>query len=134
MGRIGDNVVVFNYISEEASKLIARSQIERINRGIKAKFNVTVEVTDSAYDLLFSWARRPEVVDKGGRGIGNLVESDYLNPLSAFLFDQSISSSETIRVETQDSMLVFVCAGAANCRGSSISSILEDSSIRDPDG
>lgn len=117
MGRIGDNVVVFNYISEEASKLIARSQIERINRGIKAKFNVTVEVTDSAYDLLFSWARRPEVVDKGGRGIGNLVESDYLNPLSAFLFDQSISSSETIRVETQDSTLVFVCAGQPTAEG-----------------
>lgn len=108
MGRIGDNVVVFNYISEEASKLIARSQIERINRGIKAKFNVAVEVTDSAYDLLFSWARRPEVMDKGGRGIGNLIESDYLNPLSAYLFDQSVSAGATLQVQVSEGALSFV--------------------------
>lgn len=117
MGRIGDNVVVFNYISEEASKLIARSQIERINRGIKTKFNAVVEVADSAFELLFSWARKPEVVDKGGRGIGNLVESEYLNPLSAFLFDQSISSGEAIRVEAQGSTLVFVRADRPTAQG-----------------
>lgn len=110
MGRIGDNVVVFNYISEEASRLIARSQIERIDRGIKMKLGIAIEVTDEAFDLLFSWARRPEVVDKGGRGIGNLIESDYLNPLSAFLFDASPAVGETVRVEAQEGTLVFVRA------------------------
>lgn len=108
MGRIGDNVVVFNYISEEASRLIARSQIERINRGIKSKCGITIEVRDSAFELLFSLARRPEVVDKGGRGIGNLVESDYLNPLSAYLFDRSIPADATLQVQANEGELSFM--------------------------
>lgn len=113
MGRIGDNVVVFNYISEEASRQIARSQIERINRGIKAKFNIVVEVTEEVYELLFSWARKPEVVDKGGRGIGNLIESDYLNPLSAYLFDHSVSAGATLQVQVSEGALSFMPASQA---------------------
>lgn len=126
MGRIGDNVVVFNYISEEASRLIARSQIERIDRGIKTKLGVVIEVTDEAFDLLFSWARRPEVVDKGGRGIGNLIESDYLNPLSAFLFDASPAAGETVRVEAQEGALTFVRGRSADA----VSAAAEDQAPR----
>lgn len=110
MGRIGDNVVVFNYISQEASQLIACSQIERINRGIKAKFDIAIQLTDDAFELLFIKARRPEVVDKGGRGIGNLVESEYLNPLSSYLFDQALSAGDAVAVRAQADKLEFVKA------------------------
>lgn len=108
LGRIGDNVVVFDYISEAAAKLIARSQIERINRGIQSKFGVDVTVDEAALELLFKRARQPKVIEKGGRGIGNLVESEYLNPLSTFLFDDSVSAGEHVKVIDHAGKLEFI--------------------------
>lgn len=107
MGRIGDNVIVFDYISKEASQLIAQSQVERINRGIKTRFGITIDMTDGAYDLLYAWIQNPEVINKGGRGIGNLVESAYLNPLSAYLFDESLASGNMVMVQDQGGSLAF---------------------------
>jgi ATP-dependent Clp protease ATP-binding subunit ClpA len=107
MGRIGNNVVVFDFISEDASKLIARSQIDRINRGIQAKFGIEVNVHEDAFDLLFAWARNPEIVDKGGRGIGNLVESAYLNPLSTYLFDHGLGVGSSVVISARENTLAF---------------------------
>ena len=38
----------------------------------------------------------------GGRGIGNIVESDLINPLSRFLFDEDIRGNATIHVQDID--------------------------------
>lgn len=107
MGRIGDNVVIFDHISDEASKTIARSQIERINQGIQARFDVHVSVEEAAFSLLFKQARQPEVIAKGGRGIGNLIESSYLNPLSTFLFDEGLLAGERVVVIERAGALGF---------------------------
>lgn len=34
--------------------------------------------------------------ENGGRGIGNLVEDAYLNPLSTFIFDENVEAGEVV--------------------------------------
>ena len=41
-------------------------------------------------------------LDNGGRGIGNIVESLLINPLSRYLFDNEIFSDRTITIDSID--------------------------------
>ncbi len=88
LGRIGDDVVIFNFIDDAVALQILNSKIDAVNRNVhKAQPDITVEATDAARELLHSIAMTDAVKAKGGRGIGKLVESGYLNGLSDFLFE-----------------------------------------------
>ena len=96
LNRIGDNIVVFDYISPEASRLILESQLAKINGNVSARCGITVAPTQAAVELLAERALAPEVREHGGRGIGNLVENAYLNPLSSFIFDANVQAGEAV--------------------------------------
>ena len=48
--------------------------------------------------LLAERALAPEVRENGGRGIGNLVEDAYQNPLSTFIFDENVEAGEAVEL------------------------------------
>jgi ATP-dependent Clp protease ATP-binding subunit ClpA len=87
MGRIGDNVVLFDYIDGAPAQAILSKQVRQVNTRVESLHGVRVEVGQDCWDLLFARALEPGYREKGGRGIGNLVEDVYLNALSNFLFD-----------------------------------------------
>jgi ATP-dependent Clp protease ATP-binding subunit ClpA len=87
MGRIGDNVVLFDYIDGAPAQAILSKQVRQVNTRVESLHGVRVEVGQDCWDLLFARALEPGYREKGGRGIGNLVEDVYLNALSDFLFD-----------------------------------------------
>ena len=88
LNRIGENIVVFDFIRPETAEQILRSQIERIVKNLEQEKRIRLEITDSAYEKLK--ARALEDLSNGGRGIGNIVESLLINPLSRYLFDEEI--------------------------------------------
>lgn len=96
LNRIGDNIVVFDYISPDASRLILESQIRKINGNVRNRCGISVAAAQAVLDLLAERALAPEVRENGGRGIGNLVEDAYLNPLSTFIFDESVEAGEVV--------------------------------------
>lgn len=108
LNRIGDNIVVFDYISPEASSLILRSQIERINANVKARCGAEVAADEACMALLEERALSEGVREKGGRGIGNLVESAYLNPLAQFMFDEDVRAGDAVRATADDGAVRFV--------------------------
>ena len=107
LNRIGDNIVVFDYISPEASRLILESQLAKINGNVRARCGIAVTPTEAALHWLTERALAPEVRENGGRGIGNLVETAYLNPLSSFVFDGGVQKGETVEVVPGESGLRF---------------------------
>lgn len=64
--RIGDNIVVFDYISPEASRLILESQIRKINGNVRNRCGITVAAAQATLDLLAERALAPEVRENGG--------------------------------------------------------------------
>jgi ATP-dependent Clp protease ATP-binding subunit ClpA len=43
----------------------------------------------------------------GGRGIGNLMEDKYINPLAEYIFEADCREGDTIQLSVNDEMLVF---------------------------
>ena len=107
LNRIGDNIVVFDYISPEASRLILDAQLGKINRNVRTRCGITVAPSDAAVQWLAEQALAPAVRENGGRGIGNLVENAYLNPLASFIFDANVQAGEAVEVRVDSAGLTF---------------------------
>jgi len=107
INRIGENIVVFNYIDKTASEEIARTQINNININLLKNNKIKININEKAYSLLFEYCWQDKPRSNGGRGIGNVVEEQYLNPLGEFIFDNNCKENDTINVRAQNELLVF---------------------------
>ena len=96
MNRIGDNVVVFNYIDENVSREIEKLRIESINEKILKKKGITIKTEKEYMELIHKKCLDQEVKKHGGRGIGNIIETEYLNPVAEFIFDEDIRNGDTV--------------------------------------
>ena len=109
INRIGENIVVFNFISDDASKKIAWKQIDNINKNYKKSNKIEIKLSqdDEACKLLFNLCLEDKPKSNGGRGIGNVVEEQYLNPLAEFIFDNNCQENDVILVKSENNRLVF---------------------------
>ncbi|WP_157248227.1 AAA family ATPase [Nonomuraea typhae] len=96
LNRFGDNIVVFDFISPEVAALIFDAQVDNIIRAVEEQHRVRVELTAQARDALR--ARCPFSPENGGRGIGNALESAFINPLARELFDRDAVPGSTLRI------------------------------------
>lgn len=107
LNRIGENIVVFDYIGPDASGLIVRAQLSKIAKNVEARSGIRVEVADPCVAWFCTQALASEVREKGGRGIGNLIEARFLNPLASFVFDEGCSRGATVRAEVCGDNVIF---------------------------
>jgi len=107
INRIGENIVVFNYIDKNASEEIARTQINNINNNLQKSNKIKINIHEEAYKLLFEFCWQDKPRSNGGRGIGNVVEEQYLNPLAEYIFDQNCKENDSIDIRARDGLLVF---------------------------
>lgn len=83
LNRLGENnIVVFNFIDIESAKLICEKQLKNIIKSIKEKLSISVEITEIVDCMKEDAISHRE---KGGRGIGNMLEEKFINPLSGFI-------------------------------------------------
>ena len=101
LNRIGENIVVFDFIREDIAASILDSQLSKIVSRLMAEKNIKVEISSEAKDVLVN--RANSNLENGGRGIGNIVESLFINPLSRYLFDNEIFENRTLRIDSIDS-------------------------------
>jgi len=109
INRIGENIVVFNYINDDASREIAWKQIDSIKTNMQKsnKINIQIEKTDAACEYLYHLCLQDKPKSNGGRGIGNVIEEYFLNPLAEFVFDNNCQENDTIHVKTKNGSLCF---------------------------
>lgn len=58
--------------------------------------HIELEVCEQAFSVLK--AKAIANLDNGGRGIGNIVESMFVNPLSRYMFDQKLLQDCRIKI------------------------------------
>lgn len=97
LNRIGENVVVFDFIRKDVARDILDSQIQRICNNLKSEKNISLIISAKAHETLLSSAI--DNLDNGGRGIGNIVESLLINLLSRYMFDNELFSDCEITVD-----------------------------------
>ena len=86
VNRIGRNIVAFDFIDGETASLIFTSIIERVLTAVRAEHAVDIEIAPAALQELRMLCTSDWF--EGGRGIGNRIESHFINPLSRVLFDR----------------------------------------------
>lgn len=97
LNRIGENIVVFDFIREDTAEKILRSRLDKIISNLRSIKNIELMLSDRAYQVLKEKALLN--LENGGRGIGNIVESLLINPLSRYMFDNHRMQNCRIIVE-----------------------------------
>lgn len=96
LNRIGENIVVFDFIREDVAKLILEAQVNKIIRTMNADKHIKLAVADGAMAVLEKAVLGN--LANGGRGIGNIVESYLINPLARFLFDSDVYENADVTI------------------------------------
>jgi DNA polymerase III delta prime subunit len=98
LNRIGDNIVVFNFITPEVAERIFDGMLYNVARRLQEenKLRLTMPVTVRKTLL----ERCTHDLGNGGRGIGNQLESMFINPLARALFEQDLEGKKTVSISS----------------------------------
>ncbi|MCL2283569.1 MAG: hypothetical protein FWC26_09670 [Fibromonadales bacterium] len=110
LNRIGENIVVFDFIRSEVAETILDVQINKIVRNLSSEKRIELSVSATARATLLEMALGN--LSNGARGIGNIVENLLINPLSRYLFDNAIKSDEKVTINSinmQNTQFVLEC-------------------------
>lgn len=107
LNRLGDdNIVVFQFIDKRDAEIICDYKLDQICRTIREEKGIEIH-SDDARDVL----HRKAVLERanGGRGVGNMLEREFLNPLACFLCTlPKLPSALQCRADAGDNLIFEV--------------------------
>jgi ATP-dependent Clp protease ATP-binding subunit ClpA len=95
LNRIGENVIVFDFIRPQIADAIFDSMVANLLESTRS-IGFDISITDKAKTVLREMCLRD--LSNGGRGVRNMVEAHLANPLSRALFDTG-EVGGTFRIE-----------------------------------
>jgi len=96
LNRIGENVLVFDFIRPAIAEQIFRTMVQDILDGVRSSHSIDVSLDDAARLQLAALCLAD--LSNGGRGIRNKVEAHLVNPLARALFDSEVLLSQPIAI------------------------------------
>ncbi|WP_246787933.1 AAA family ATPase [Bradyrhizobium sp. CCBAU 53421] len=96
LNRIGENVIVFDFIRPGVANEIFDSMVDNLLKDVSS-LGYEVSLSAAAREVLRSLCLAD--LSNGGRGIRNQVEAHLINPLSRALFDRGPQDSRSYRIE-----------------------------------
>jgi ATP-dependent Clp protease ATP-binding subunit ClpB len=87
LNRIGENVVIFNYITEAVARDILAGMIGNIRRRVREEQDIELVLEPAAEAALRRLCAEGDL-GNGGRGIGAKLEAVFVNPLARRLFQR----------------------------------------------
>jgi energy-coupling factor transporter ATP-binding protein EcfA2 len=114
LNRIGDNIVVFDFIRPEIADQIFAGMVDSALADIAGSQGITVTIDESSRVQLRTLCLSD--LSHGGRGIRNKVESHLINPLARALFDADTKLGDHIEIRgiEQKGATILHVAGLSN--------------------
>ncbi len=100
LSRIGDNIIVFDFIRPESMNRIMRMQVEQICAALRESRDLEIELAETAFADLDLYCRRDLIKGEGGRGVGNTVERFLINPLASYLFSHEVGKDKKLIIKS----------------------------------
>jgi len=97
LNRIGDNIVVFNFITPEVAERILDGMLNNVARRLFEEFKLRLSISAAVKAALVE--RCISELSNGGRGIGNALESSFINPLARALFEHDLEGKQKLLVQ-----------------------------------
>lgn len=95
LNRIGENIIVFDFIREDIAEQIFTQMVEGTFADLRDQ-QLTIELAPAARQALHELCLQD--LSNGGRGIRNQLEARLLNPLSRALFDGDARPGERFHI------------------------------------
>ena len=108
LNRIGENIVVFDFIKEEAAREILETRLRKILETLNVEKGIRVDIEAIKEPLLELVLKN---LENGGRGINNIVEQALVNPLARHIFDDKVQRGDSktiLRLIEEDSGFDFI--------------------------
>ena len=90
--------MVYDFIRQDVAKQILASRMEKIQKSLYDTRHIKIDWEPQVMSFLLEKACKN--LKNGGRGIMNVVESAWINPLSRYMFDQKIQNGAEIHVNS----------------------------------
>jgi len=84
LNRIGDNIIVFGFITPEVGREIFDGMLRNVANRVREEHKIDLVLTPEIRDRLRELCTKD--LGNGGRGIGNQLESLFVNPLARAMF------------------------------------------------
>ena len=81
LNRIGNNIIIFDYIRAEFGVKILDKQLRQIIANLQEQQHIRLELPEDSTLYQKLKARAMENLEFGGRGIGDVVEHDFITPI-----------------------------------------------------
>ncbi len=108
LNRIGDNIVVFSFITPDIAGQILAGMLGNVARRLAEDHKIELVIPEAIRAQLLDLCTRD--LSNGGRGIGNTLESVFINPLARalFAFDLEARTQVTVAaIEEQDKVFTL---------------------------
>lgn len=96
LNRIGENVIIFDYIRPDLAEQIFATLMHRTLGEIGQSLTIQIQIDPHAMSALQSHCLRD--LSNGGRGIRNAIEVAFVNPLSRLIFDMGIEKGDSVTI------------------------------------
>ncbi|POA55360.1 ATPase [Pseudomonas sp. FW507-12TSA] len=100
LNRIGENIIVFDFIREDVAIQIFEQMVDTTFKDLQQQQALFIELSPQARQGLRTLCLHD--LSNGGRGIRNQLEARLLNPLSRALFDQDAQPGERFSITALD--------------------------------
>ena len=102
LNRIGENIVVFDYIRTDVATEILDLKLGGIIHGLKESKGINLKIGTDFREHLVAMAM--DNLDNGGRGIVNILETEVVNAIARIMLESDISSGSTLNMEAWDGL------------------------------
>jgi ATP-dependent Clp protease ATP-binding subunit ClpB len=96
LNRIGDNIIVFGFITPEIGAQIFDGMLRNVVNRVRDEHKVDLTLDDGVRDRLRDLCTKD--LGNGGRGIGNQLESLFVNPLARAMFRFPLAGRKSVKV------------------------------------
>ncbi|GAB1354411.1 AAA family ATPase [Erysipelotrichia bacterium] len=97
LNRLGENIIVFDFIREEIAGQILENMLKNIRGKLMDTNQVHLEISEASKKNLLNLCSKD--LSMGGRGIGNRIETAFLNPVASRLFELDPKPGDTVDIE-----------------------------------
>ena len=94
LNRMGENIIVFDYIRPPAAAQILDNLLTKIRDRAARDKGVALTISPELREQLLAAALGN--LENGGRGVGNIVESMFIDPLSRYFFDEGAAAGDSL--------------------------------------
>jgi ATP-dependent Clp protease ATP-binding subunit ClpB len=100
LNRIGNNIIVFDFISEPVARELVRMYLDAVTRTVESRFGLHLDIAPAAAEDVTKSALGN--LDFGGRGVSSAVETAFVNPLARALINVDLSRSAAVVADLRD--------------------------------